>query len=280
MKNNKPTVRTVKTKDDHNFTLYFIDEPQKLIWYNQQEHHKTNCFFCNKLTSSSDAKDLGNYIIDTELSLFENHKLLISKSHGGEYIIGHLRFLLDYIQKNNHQVISYDGNKNTKTKDFHFYCHILDSHTNLPLIKDYKNAQLISTQKEVSISVMENYGRGTIILSSKEAENIANAFYELEKLIGVSFSNNTHPYVNLFIGMVDDTYVIAVIPRVVFKPSEYYDATNDWNTAINSLEMGGLFLLHHRDEFLHVTPEFLTKLCSEVSFNNEHIKEIVNSLQI
>ncbi len=280
MTKEKPTVRKIYSETGFEFILLYINQPDKLKWYHQQEHCSPSCILCSNAHNSSHNIELGNYVINSELSLFEGHKLLISKSHDGEYIVGHLRYILDFIKKNDNKIIAYDGNKNTKIKNYHFYCHVIDNQVDIPIIKEYPKASLLITKEDLSISVMENYGRGPIFLESTSAETIANAFYELEKHIGVNFSNNQHPYINLYIWLRDNKYVTAIIPRAVFKPTEYYDANNDWNTAISALEVGGLFLLKKHEVFLHTDADFLIKLCNEVSFNSEHAKEIVKSLDI
>lgn len=284
MDNSKITTRTVETESGIKFLLKHYTDATKIAGYNQQAFVKKDCVLCQDIDNHIiDKIDNENYILnDKEHSLFEGHQLLIAKTHAGEFITGRVRFLLDFLSKNKGLTLAYGGSKNSSIKHYHFTCHVLDGDIDLPLRTKcfepdfYKK---ISNKEGVEIGEIEHYGRGAIILKGSSEEKLTEKFYDLEKHIGVNYAKNKHPFINLYLWMEDNDFCLALVPRAVYKPAEYYDENNKWDTAIGVLEIGGIFLLKNHDEFLHTSADFLKKLCDEVSFNDEHIKEIIRYIE-
>lgn len=284
MDNNQGTNRNISTETGIEYSLKYIDDASLITNYNQQEFRRKECVYCKDVDLKiKDKLDNPKYILNnTSHSLFDGHQLLFAKTHAGEYLTGSLRFLLDFLDTNKEATLAYDGNKNAPIKNYHFTCHVLNKEIKLPLIQSCSNRdfyKIINTKDGIELGELEHYGRGAIILKGSDKETITKKLYELEKHIGVNYANNEHPYINLYIWIEDAKYCMALVPRSVFKPREYYDENNTWDTAIGSLEMGGLFLLSNHDEFMHTSADFLTKLCNEVSFNDEHIKEIIRFIE-
>ncbi|WP_282037851.1 hypothetical protein [Saccharicrinis aurantiacus] len=280
MDNNKVTTRNVVTESGINFILQYYSNEAQIKGYHQQEFARKDCLLCkdidNKINSTLDHP---HYVLDdTTHSLFEGHQLLFAKKHAEEFLTGRVRFLLDFLADHNKHTLAYGGSKNSTIKNFHFTCHVLNEQVELPLKDSCSNPDFyktISNKKGIEIGELEHYGRGAVVLKSNNEEKLTEQLYELEKHIGVNYANNKHPFINLYLWMEDDQFCIALVPRAVYKPSEYYDENNAWDIPIGVLEMGGLFIMKNHDEFMHTSADFLKKLCDEVSFNDEHIKEII-----
>ncbi|GEM_PF-6547453 len=279
MTENIPEVRHLKSSSGISFSLNYIASQTHLEWYNKSEFPKKDCDFCQLVTPE---KESIHSLLRTTMSLFPGHELLISPSHGDDYIGLYLRHMLDITDENAAAAIAFDGSKNVKLKNYHFNCHLLSDKNILPIIQDaggslYKE---IIKQDNFSIGMLDVYGRNPIIVRSSSRDKVEDAFHEIEKLIGVSFSTSSHPYINLIIWKDGEDYVLAVIPRVVYKPTEYYAEDNSWDIAPGALEMGGFYLTSNHAEFVNLKVEQLMRINDEVSYSNTHIQELLQDFDL
>ncbi|MCU4156360.1 DUF4922 domain-containing protein [Carboxylicivirga sp. A043] len=271
--------RTLNATNGLAFNLKYIADKQNLSWYNKQEYLQKQCEYC-AFTSSK--KEPIHSLIRSGVSLFNDHELLVADIHAGEYIGVHLKHMLNIVDENKGAAIAFEGSKNAPIKKYHFSCHFIADKNRLPITTDLnKNYnKVIFSQNNLSISILDVYGRNPIYITSSSADVLVDTFHKVEKQIGVNYSTNSHPYINLVIWKEDNKYILAAIPRVVYKPTEFYDETNLWDIAPGVLEMSGLYLISNHSEFISVNVEQLQEIANEVSFSNSHILEIINTLDL
>lgn len=279
MEENKIKSSISNSTNELSFNLKYITNKQDLAWYTKQEYPIKKCDFCTMLASK---KESTHSLTKTEVSLFEGHELLISNNHAGEYLGEHLKHMLDLIEENNNAAIAFEGSRNASIKNYHFSCHYISDKNQLPIITDINNDifKEVISQDSFSVGILNVYGRNPIIIKSPSISTISDAFYALENKIGVNFSINKHPYINIVIWKDGENYILAAIPRVVYKPTEYYDENNKWDIAPGVLEMCGVYLISNHDEYLHMTAEQLLQITDEVSYNDTHILEILEGLEL
>ncbi|MCG8580397.1 MAG: DUF4922 domain-containing protein [Bacteroidales bacterium] len=278
VKNNNRT-HILSATNGLTFKLIHIADNQVFSWYNKQEYPKKECDICAFI--KPDMKSTHS-LVHTEVSLFAGHELLVAPAHGGEYIGAHFKHMLNIVDESNNAVIAFEGSKNASIKNYHFSCHYISDKSYLPITADihkefYKE---IISQDNLSMGILEVHGRNPICIQSSSAETIINAFHELEKHIGVNYSTNDHPYINLVLWKEGENYMLLAIPRAVYKPAEFYDENNSWNIAPGVLEMSGLYLIPEHSELTNLSTEQLEQVNAEVSFNNSHILEILNELDL
>ncbi|WP_066632350.1 DUF4922 domain-containing protein [Labilibacter marinus] len=279
MEDNNINSRTITSNSELSFNLKYIANSQELTWYNKQEYPKKECDFCTLVVSN---KESIQSLIKTNISLFQGHELFVSNTHGGEFLGIHLKHVLNIINENNDATIAIEGSKNAAIKNYHFNCHYISNKNDVPLTADISKSSFkeIVSKADLSIGILDTYGRNPIIIKSSSIDTLTDTFYALEKQIGVDFSKNDHPYINLIVWKEDGNFILAAIPRVVYKPTEYYDENNKWNIAPGVLEMSGIYLISNHDEYLHMTAEQLLQITDEVSYNDTHILELLKNLDL
>ncbi|WP_430815296.1 hypothetical protein [Carboxylicivirga sp. RSCT41] len=279
MVNNNKRIHILSAASGLTFKLMHIADQQVFSWYNKQEYPKKECDFCK---FSQAEEKLMHSLVKTDVSLFAGHELLVAPVHGGEYIGVHLKHMLNIVDENNKAAIAFEGSKNAPIKNYHFSCHYISDKSHLLITADIHQTffEEVISQDNVSFGIFNVHGRNPICIKSPSADTIINAFHELENHIGVNYSTNDHPYINLVMWKEGQDYILIAIPRAVYKPTEFYDENNSWNIAPGVLEMSGLYLIPDHSEPTSFKPEQLEQINAEVSFNNSHILEILNELDL
>ena len=278
--NNKS--RTISTSG-LTFVLQYLSKVDLMAWYNKQTFPIKKCPFCEIIELNDLAKaEVDRTLLPTNISFFDGHTLLVAPNHGNEYWGKNLSNMLSYLNRHEDEVLAYDGSKNAGFNDCHFFCHSLGSSVKLPLITDSESSfyKDIDRNDQVSVGILKDYGRGVLLLKSLSSQELLGVLDELEHRLGVNLSSNKRPYVNLILWKKDDIYNLAVIPRVVHRPAEYYDQNNEWDIAPGALEMGGLYLLNNYDEYLHLTADMLVEIGNEVSYGYEHLVDVVKNISL
>jgi len=241
------------------------------------------CVICNFLKTNGYK---GNDLKMEDWVVFKNNhleSLYVYNRHEFKKHNQKIYQLLQLSKSRPNKVFLSDGFEMPDIKHVHFYLRQTDLAA-LPLINDIKNERFIEPlidSSEGNVSVLKNYIRSGVVIKSNSHYWISECYNHLEELIGASFSLGKYPYLNLVCWFEVDCWFLIVFPRVVQKSTHYYRQGADRIEIIpQACEICGLFVIKNELIFNNLSEEIIREIYSEISFNYNHLMEVMKNFKL
>lgn len=270
--------------NDFSVSVRYHPEYSKSILSDISNSIGKDCYFCKKLNNSNEKIPQlhGEYfVLQIPYSFFLKQFLVFDYKHKRKVRTGRIFDILFFAEQFKEYIVISDGLDIPLKDNYHFYMQLINQQS-LPIEKDCKNDKLlyeIFKCEDGYVGLLNNYLRGTVIIRSKNKQWIANIYFEIEKLLGRSYTFGKSPYLNVIGWKNDNEWELVIFPRVVLRPTQYYEqGRGKINIVPGAIEMGGVFFMSEASNLDNLSSEIITDIYSQVSYSFNHLKEIIMPL--
>ncbi|TLX78449.1 DUF4922 domain-containing protein [Labilibacter sediminis] len=241
---------------------------------------KKNCYFCNTIKKPPyKMLKFRNYLIaPCESSVISNHFMVFDVNHKTNVKTTRIFDILLLAEKFKQYLVVYDGFDIVDNGKSHCFFHLLGQNS-LSIQNECANTELqykLHESQAGYLSIVKNKLRGVLVIKSKCKQWVEEVYFEIEKLLGRSYTLGKRPFVNVYCWLIDDIYNVAIIPRVVKNPTQYYlNRDKRINISFGAIEMGGLISITDESDMDKISKEVLMDMYSQVSYTYNHLQKIM-----
>ncbi len=245
-----------------------------------------NCNICNLLDSHQDTfhsilKDK-YFLIDHIQSVFHNILLVVDKKHYRRKDIEKVKDMLSLAQLYGDNVVLCDGITFPDGIKRHFNLSLVNK-SYFPLIEKVclgENLNSFYGDTDGEIYLLEELIRSAIVIKSENSEWIFLVYLEIEKLLGRSYSLSKYPYVNCCCYFNKGEYILIIFPRVVHKPTQYYDNSSMRIRIIPGItELMGVFVTTDSMSYENLNNQSIKSVFEQISYSFTHLMDIIKPLK-
>ena len=242
---------------------------------------KRPCFLClNNLPQEQ--KGLlfqNNYLILTNpFPIFPKHLTILNLKHIPQQIYPHFADLLGLSRNLPGFTIFYNGPQCGASAPDHF--HFQAGNTGyLPVENEFKalaknHAEIVFQTRNSKIIAVENYLRRMVAIVSAEKKFIAEKFETIYHLL--QSGTNEEPMMNILCNFSGGKWRVIIFPREKQRPSHFFrDDEKRLTVSPAAVEMGGILVLPHKNDFTKITKQDIAEIYKEVTIGNENFKDLL-----
>ena len=243
-----------------------------------------DCLLCSLRDSLKAGPGLlqGKYHITSYSdSILPGHNLIFDSLHHRRKYIERVRDMLLLADEYRDSFVMCDGINYPDKEKRHFYCHLLDKEY-IPLFDFLPEGECFSTLLAGSagdIFLKKQNLKSSIVLRSKDKNWLFDVYLEIEKVLGRSYSLSKYPHVNFIVQKEADFYFLVIYPRVVYKPLEFYDnSENRINIVPGVFEMAGVIITNSESSYNNCNIDSINSIYEQISYSFTNLKKLLMPL--
>ncbi|MCW3787242.1 hypothetical protein [Plebeiibacterium sediminum] len=270
---------------DSEIQVLWVSEPlQTLGMFNSLSGK--DCDFCDLIKKNPENRQdviLAKYINKSiKHSIFQSYSILVDLKHHRHKDIEKVKDMLLMANDHKNMAVLCDGISYPDAEKKHFYLKLVHSKY-FPLIDSIVHGNnLMSFFEGVkgSVFILDKSVRSAIVLKGQDLEWIFHVYLEIENILGRSYSLSKYPFINCFTYKHEKDYFLVVFPRVVHKPTEYYDRSSSQIKIIPGVfELIGLFITGDRLSFQNLNKDSIKRIFEQISYSFTNLMEIITPLK-
>lgn len=213
--------------------------------------------------------------------IFPEHFTIPVLKHQDQRILPRYGDMLDLAKELDRFIIFYNGPKCGASAPDHAHFQAGNKGF-LPIEKEWKavEQELIYMKPKLSLCILRDYLRNTLVLESKSKEEAVLLFGRIYGMLEVK-PGEEEPMMNLLTWYEDGWWVTCVFLREKHRPDCYY-AEGDANLLISpgSVDMGGVFIVPQEKDFEKVTKEDIRSIFKEVCVSDAKMDKLIARLNV
>lgn len=132
----------------------------------------------------------------------------------------------------------------------------------------------------VRLSTPSDHWANLLIFESRNRDALVTTFTRaLKSLAEVTAAVDHEPLINLIVHFRAGKWCLIVIPRSRHRPG-CFEAEGAARLTVSpgTIDLGGVFVMPHQDEFERITAPDLAQICREVTLDDQHFAQWLESL--
>ncbi len=221
-------------------------------------------------------------IITNPYPIFTKHLTIVKLEHTPQRILPHFHDLLNISKILPDFTIFYNGPQCGASAPDHFHFQGGNSGY-MPLERELSELEknhsktLIQTST-LKIFAVENFLRRMIVIVSSEKNLLEKSFGQMYNLPDPK--NHEEPMMNVLCKYSENQWFVIIFPREKQRPSHYFrEDKKQLLVSPASVEMGGILILPHEDDFLKITKTEVAEIYNEVTMNQKKFNELTNQIK-
>jgi ATP adenylyltransferase/5',5'''-P-1,P-4-tetraphosphate phosphorylase II len=137
----------------------------------------------------------------------------------------------------------------------------------------------VRTIASVSVSMLERYHRGVIVLSGQQRQDMELTFLRMTGAMRKMTNTVDEPMMNIICSYSGGTWNLIVIPRTKHRPGVYF-LEDDRKILISpaAVDIGGMIVTPAEKDFHGVDAGTIDRIFREVTVNDDTIHSLIRSL--
>ena len=288
-KKNYSNFDNVKTKSINfgSFKIYIQYNPDRIVStgakLDEASITKRKCFLCSQNMPKEQIYIEYNSkfsIYINPFPIFSYHFTIPAKSHTPQRIKENILDLLNICKDFSGYSCFYNGPKSGASIPDHMHFQLVNKGT-LQIEEDYKNPELsfnLCTNKNYSISVLNNYIRKVIILKSKNIDNTSEQFSIIYNILQGNLE--IEPMMNIIAWFDKNTWIITIFPRKAQRPKEFFmDGKEKIMFSPGCADVGGLVVAPRMEDYNKYNKDIIHHLFEQVVLDDKNWSSIIKKLQ-
>ena len=223
--------------------------------------------------------------------IFDRHFTVSIARHVRQHILERYPDMLSLCRELEDYVVFYNGPMCGASAPDHQHFQTIPK-GNLPIERLVRDSQrdggemrggvrLVAEFEQGSLSLVEKYARGAVVVSSDSQEGMASLFQKLYGQGKISSASEWEPRVNLLSWYEGGRYYTVVYFRAESRPACFEEEDLQKRILISpaSVEMSGIAIVSSRESFEKLTDDSLGEIIREVSLPVNQIENMCNSLK-
>lgn len=208
--------------------------------------------------------------------IFTEHFTIPSFQHRPQSLAGQLDVLPELACRFPESVLFYNGPACGASAPDHFHFQAGNKGL-LPIQQDFagwkpKHSKSIFQDKELSLSVLQDFLRTGWLLECRQAEKIATIWTSIiEALAG---KQREEPMLNLLLWYEDDRWISLLFPRKQHRPSCYDAPSGQKLISPAAVEMGGLLVTVRPEDYAALRAEDIRDIYQEVCLKEAFVETL------
>ncbi|MDR1937252.1 MAG: DUF4922 domain-containing protein [Tannerellaceae bacterium] len=248
-----------------------------------QSLRKRPCFLCPAhLPPEQEGLPMGNkyLLLCNPYPIFPEHFTIAARRHVEQHIRYRFTDFLTAARQLSDFTLFYNGPQSGASAPDHLHFQAV-TRSYMPIDEEaglHRGERLLE-EAGAAIYLLTGYLRNGFILEAETEEGAYALFKRLYKTLRYCVNGETEPRMNLFCRYEDSRWQLAVIPRAVHRPRQYYaEGADHVLTAPGAADTGGVFITARREDFEKMTPELLLDIYQQIAFPDSHISYLAEYL--
>ncbi len=221
-------------------------------------------------------------IVPVTASIFKSIILAIDTKHHRHKDIEKVKDVLSLARKYENSIVFSDGVYYPDGIKRHFYLSVINK-MYFPIIEEVSDQQKLDSifnDLNGEVLLINNHVRSGIVIQSQNYEWIFHVYLEIEKLLGRSYSLSKYPFINCFAYKKEKQFQLIIYPRVVHKPTQYYDtSTAQIRVVPGVIQMSGIFITDSELSFKNLNIDSIKSVYEQISYSFTNLKEVLKPLK-
>ncbi len=241
------------------------------------------CFLCQKNLPSAQrgvAFEDDYLVLVNPFPIFPRHLTIPHASHIPQRIQGHLDDMMRLARALPDFVIFYNGPKCGASAPDHLHFQAGNKGF-LPIEQEFErqHQSLPGNEAGVSISVMDNFLRKTLVLEGDDADDIEKWFNRVYRFLEEIQPEEDEPMLNILCSWGDGKWRLFIFPRKEHRPRQFF-ATGDEKILLSpaSVDFGGVLITPRHEDFIKLNNPLVEDIFEQVTLGNnewERLKEVL-----
>lgn len=291
--NNYHELRKVKSKSlkVNGFNVKIQYNPARIVSSFAKVDDKSimsrKCFLCDENRPSGQGALLytsssGNEykVLVNPFPIFPKHFTIPSQTHIPQTIEKRYEDMLDLLDPMEDYVIFYNGPQCGASAPDHLHFQA-GSKGFLPMEVNFDKLPAVPffSSFDVTLSYLNDYVKGALIIESQYISECVKYFYQLIQMLPVKEGEH-EPMLNVLVWKENEKYITVIIPREKHRPSCFFaDGLGKFLITPAAVEFGGVFILPLKMDYWRMKSNILQTIISEVCIDRPDMETFDRNLR-
>ena len=214
--------------------------------------------------------------------IFPQHLTIPHRQHTDQRIDGRIIDMLALTKELSDFVIFYNGPKCGASAPDHFHFQAGNKGfipLEIEIERILNESKQINNSDEISLYRAKPFNANALIFLSNNPLQIEKSFHKAYQYLANLSPNEPEPMMNLLSWMIDDQYCLALFPRRLHRPAQYF-AEGEGNILLSpaSIDLAGVFITPIEKDFDKITAEDLQDILNQLLINDPTMDSLCEAL--
>jgi len=241
------------------------------------------CFLCAANLPPEEkglAYDDNFVVLCNPFPILDKHLSIVHREHIPQEIEGNVEAMLTLARDlGSNFFVLYNGPECGASAPDHL--HFQAASRNLPIEDELRRMDSESDRAEVNeveVFALSGFNRSAIIFRGVDSERLARSIYQAVSELSL-MTGKAEPMINIICVYEEGEWTVYLFPRARHRPACFFaEGEGRLTVSPGAIDMAGLVVVPHRDDFAKMDATRVGQIFSEVSTDYETVQKVVEKI--